>query len=72
MNDRQRKAMYARKKRIEEIDRLTGSNQENDDYFTIFPKCPHCNPNGRVVIIPNTNPVVESKKMQFSEDNGIS
>lgn len=37
----------------------------NEDSWTVFPKCEHCNPDSRVITIPNKNPVVETHMVIF-------
>ena len=40
-------------------------NQANDDKWEVFPKCHKCNTSNRIVMIPNTDPVLEIQAEKF-------
>lgn len=47
------------------IESMRGYHQANEDSFMMFPDCDKCNPQRRVIIIPNTKPVIEVTMQTF-------
>ena len=47
------------------MESMQGFNSINEDSFEVFPNCQKCNPDLRVVIIPNNKPVIKSFIIEF-------
>jgi hypothetical protein len=47
-----------REQLLKKLDKMGFYDQRNEDSFVMFPNCKDCNPNNRVIIIPNNNPII--------------